>query len=227
MPSSMKEEMKQIIIGSTLRTQTARPYRSPRRPSRPSAESIDRRLGTTERWLITLESPCFHPGRPQNVWAANTSASQHCRYMTTGHRLERDQHVVITVTGRWTPKSHPRQVSGSPLRAPSTFAHLRVVNKQEHRSGARAVMISHVDAAHANALNTAETTAGTMPSSMNEGMKQIIIGSTLRTPTARARTWSAPRRTSLAAAAWCCRLSTIEVPDSTERARSSAASPSC
>ena len=41
--------------------------------------------------------------------------------------------------------------------------------------------ISHVDAAHPNALKTADTTAGTMPSSMKEGMKQIIIGSTLRT----------------------------------------------
>jgi hypothetical protein len=33
-----------------------------------------------------------------------------------------------------------------------------------------------------NALNTADTTAGTIPSSMKEGMKQIVIGSTLRTP---------------------------------------------
>jgi hypothetical protein len=30
-------------------------------------------------------------------------------------------------------------------------------------------------------LNTADTTAGTIPSSMKEGIKQIIIGSTLRT----------------------------------------------
>jgi hypothetical protein len=30
-------------------------------------------------------------------------------------------------------------------------------------------------------LKTAETMAGTIPSSMNEGMKHMIIGSTLRT----------------------------------------------
>jgi hypothetical protein len=32
--------------------------------------------------------------------------------------------------------------------------------------------ISHLDATHPNALKTADTTAGTMPSSMKEGMKQ-------------------------------------------------------
>jgi hypothetical protein len=32
-------------------------------------------------------------------------------------------------------------------------------------------------------LKTAETMAGTIPSSMNEGMKHMIIGSTLRTGT--------------------------------------------
>src|SRR5512133_1002184 len=69
-------------------------------------------------------------------------------------------------------------------------------------------------------LKMAETTAGTIPSSMNEGIKHAIIGSTLRTPTALALTWSAPRRASRAAAAWCRKPSTIEVPDSTERARS-------
>jgi hypothetical protein len=54
-------------------------------------------------------------------------------------------------------------------------------------SACRAVDISNLRAAHPNALKTADTTAGTIPSSMKEGMKQIIIGSTLRTPTARAR----------------------------------------
>jgi len=34
---------------------------------------------------------------------------------------------------------------------------------------------------HSNALKTADTTAGTIPSSMKEGINQIIIGSTLRT----------------------------------------------
>jgi hypothetical protein len=38
---------------------------------------------------------------------------------------------------------------------------------------------------YTNGLNTADTTAGTIPSSMKEGMNQIIIGGTLRTPTAR------------------------------------------
>jgi hypothetical protein len=54
---------------------------------------------------------------------------------------------------------------------------------------------------HGSALKTAETTAGTIPSSMNDGMKHIISGNTLRTPTARARTWSPLRLASRAAAA--------------------------
>ena len=54
---------------------------------------------------------------------------------------------------------------------------------------------------HGSALKTAETTAGTIPSSMNDGMKHIISGNTLRTPTARARTWSLLRLASRAAAA--------------------------
>ena len=43
-----------------------------------------------------------------------------------------------------------------------------------------------------SALKTAETTAGTIPSKRNEGMKEIFIGNTLRKPTARARIWRAP-----------------------------------
>ncbi len=87
--------------------------------------------------------------------------------------------------------------------------------------------MSATDHAYAKALKMAETTAGTIPSNMNEGMKHVIIGNTLRTPTALAVTCRAPRRASRAAAAWCCKPSTIDVPDSTERARSMAASPSC
>jgi site-specific DNA recombinase len=41
-----------------------------------------------------------------------------------------------------------------------------------------------------NALNTADTTAGTIPSSMKEGIKQIIIGRTLRTLRSIAMDWN-------------------------------------
>jgi hypothetical protein len=58
--------------------------------------------------------------------------------------------------------------------------HLLTLGRRDERA--------ELHAAQLNALKTADTTAGTMPSSMKEGMKQSIIGSTLRTPTARART---------------------------------------
>jgi hypothetical protein len=45
----------------------------------------------------------------------------------------------------------------------------------------RAVDICATNQAQAKALKMAETTAGTIPSSMNEGIKHAIIGSTLRT----------------------------------------------
>jgi hypothetical protein len=51
------------------------------------------------------------------------------------------------------------------------------------------------------AATTEDTTVGTTPSSKKDGMKHIISGSTLRTPTLRARTTRLVRRASRAAAA--------------------------
>ncbi len=53
-----------------------------------------------------------------------------------------------------------------------------------------------------SARASAEATVGTTPSSRNAGMKHVISGSTLRTPTLRATTCSAASRRSRARTAW-------------------------